>query len=512
MTIDDCRALCWATVVLLFSIRVMLISTATASAAHVPIRPYRLTLLRRHGETGSTKPEVEFRDIVVRRQQPSARKVAATVSAVVKPQDGADRDVGKLLSVVAFLKAVAEQAKPRVARDIKRKTAALEKALAKRRKSRQNKRGVNKAQVVTIYTSGLPSTLARQRSNRSKTDIAAARQANEYHSDDNHDQSYHDPGTDPYSEYPETSYSEDAYQGDDGGYADQYNHEYTDATYSEDPYHDTPEYQESSYHETGSSDEYDYHQATETGHSPGYEQNSYEDSSYSESDTYHEAPNEEHSYEESGSSDYHANQDSGYEGELYPHEEGYDTAAEDDYAAESYPQEPEYHDNSHEDSSYSDTYHETPDEEQYQQPSYDESESSDYHQNQDSGYEEDSYPTESHEEGYETAAEGDYTAESYPEDSEYDDAQPYQPSHEEPEYHENSYEPDYQPTYSASSSDDSTSYDHESSHNTDYDCPTAPGKSEFTLHHSAKQRRQSSRTPLTRKLCYRKDDRAMRAI
>jgi len=482
MTVDDCRALCWATFVLLFSIRVMLISTATASAAHVPIRPYRLTLLRRHGETGSTKPEVEFRDIVVRRQQPSARKVAATVSAIVKPQDGADRDVGKLLPVVAFLKAVAEQAKPRVARDIKRKTAALEKALARRRKSRQNKRGVNKAQVVTIHTSGLPSTLARQRSNRSKTGIVVARQANGYHSGDNYDQSYHDPGTDPYSEYPEPSYSEDAYHGDDGGYSDQYNHEYTDTTYSEDPYHDTPEYQGSSYHGTGSSDEYDYHQAAETGHRPGYEQNSYEDSSYSVSDTYHETPNEEQ-----GSSDYHQNQESGYEEDSYPHEEGYDTAAEDDYAAESYPQEPEYHDNYHEDSSYSDTYHETPDEEQYQQPSYDESESSDYHQNQDSGYEEDSYPTESHEEGYETAAEGDYTAESYPEDSEYDDAQPYQPSHEEPEYHENSYEPDYQPTYSASSSDDSTSYDHESSHNTDYDCPTAPGKSEFTLHHSAKQ-------------------------
>ena len=469
MTVDGRRgvAFCWATFVLLFSVWFPSPWTTTTSAAPVPVRPYRLALLRLHSDTGSGKPEGEYRrtDAVVnanpgsRSRRQSFAKLVPAATEIGKAR-GATDTVTVPLPVVAFLKAAARQVKPRAASDTRRTTTESRgKARTKRKKSRHKKRGVDDSQVITIHTSGLPLSRALRRSKQTRTKAAAAKEDDYYekpYSDYDYDKPYQ-PDANPYPEDPEPSYPEAPYEEDDHAdgysYAEQDNHEYSDATYNQTPYDDTgyqEPYQESSYAEP--SDGYQDAAADEYGHADGGE---HEQSSYHESETH----------------DYQEGYDSGY--------------SQDYYSDSSYPESGSYHETSDDEYGHQEDYH---------QPSYPESETNDYHQDQDNGYQSPSYV-----EGYATGPENEYPSESYPEDSyqesEYDDTQPYQPVHEQPEYHENSYQPDYRPTYPLNDNDDSASYQGydqasypesssyeeaaaypESSHEKDYNCPSAPGK------------------------------------
>ena len=465
MIVGGCRALCWTTSVLFFAVLLMSLWTATAAdARQVSVRPYRLVLLRGDNETGNAKPEVKFRGAVGRRRQHSSAKSAVPIPtpATKQPRDGTTRrDDPELLSTVAFLRAIAKNAKPRVASDIRRATAKLERALAKRRKSRRRhgKRGFRNAPTaIVIRKSGNSTSVPGLRRSKKGPANIDARQADDGYEQPQYDDSdYYYYYTDT---YPETPYSEDGYQEGDHAYDDDEYAEYDDA-------HSDVTYDEAPHDETGN--EY-----------PSYHESSYPDESTGHRDESGDA------YGHESEPDDHGNHESAY-GEHSEHSYSYDDETPGDtYSQEEHP------------------YHELETDDGYQ-------EGHDH-----SGYEEGSHsdpsysahPSDSYEDGYDSGAENDYPAESYPADdsyqqSEYDDASPqqYQPTEEQPTYHENSYQPDYRPTFSQATHEqseydqsypESSSYDEPyASHNKDYDCPSAPGKT-TSIFTSAKEVMYSS--------------------
>ena len=418
MTVDGCRALCCATFVLFFSAQFAL---PWSSASPVPVRPYRLALLRRRDDSGRPETELRRAGTAVNGRIDGHRR-RRLLSAKFVATDGGTGTATVPLPVVAYLKAVAKRAKPRAAGDTRRRTIKLTKKEERSRAKLRHKkrRRVDSPEVITIHSSGLSPSRAARKSKQTRKNAASAKEDEYYkdpHSDDDYDRS-------SYSRDPEVSYSEDSYHEDD--HADGYgqdSHQYSDTSYNEAPY-DEPDYQES-YH--GSSDGYQDVSPDEYGH---------DQSSYQESEA------------------------GGYQ-------EGYDSG----YSQESYPAS--YHE--------SDSYHETSDnEEQDERLSYHETDPNDYHQDDDYGSHE-----EGHDGEYppETYPQDSYPESEYDDTQPYQPAHE-EPEYHENSY-EPDYRPRFPPTggHESYHGDDQSSYQGEadaypaeSTHDKDYGCPGAPGK------------------------------------